>query len=153
MMLKKEMKLTTNKGSRNLDDSHQEMNELIESDEEVNAADIEDVLFNQSLNNSDEEGDIDDDLHNFNYDFDDDERSLVDSDEERDQLRKRKDKEAKINNSFTGPYPLDPTDFNHTDKGPNNQFEHLVLLRQHHQKNQRLQAAKGQAPLVQESRR
>lgn len=64
------------------------------------------------------------------YDFDEDELSLQDSDEERDQLRRRKAKEAKINNSFTGPYPLDPTDFNHTDKGPNNQFEHLLLLKQ-----------------------
>jgi len=37
---------------------------------------------------------------------------------------------AKINNSFTGPYPLDPTDFNHTDKGPNYQFEHLQLMKE-----------------------
>lgn len=38
----------------------------------------------------------------------------------------RKKTDAKINNSFTGPYPLDPTDFNHTDKGPNFQFAHLI---------------------------
>jgi hypothetical protein len=69
------------------------MNELIESDEEIN------------------EGD-------------NDQLSLWDSDEERDRVRTRKDKDAKINNSFTGPYPLDPTDFNHTDKGANNQFSH-----------------------------
>ena len=43
----------------------------------------------------------------------------MDSDEEREVVRKHKDKSAKINNSFTGPYPLDPTDFKHTDKGPN----------------------------------
>jgi hypothetical protein len=43
----------------------------------------------------------------------------MDSDEEREVLRDRKEKNAKINNSFTGPYPLDPCDFKHTDKGPN----------------------------------
>ena len=30
-----------------------------------------------------------------------------------------------INNSFTGPYPVDPMDFNHQDKGTNYQFEHI----------------------------
>jgi hypothetical protein len=34
----------------------------------------------------------------------------------------RKDREVKVNNSFTGPYPTDPTDFNHNDKGANAQF-------------------------------
>lgn len=90
------------------------MNELIESDEEVNAADIDEIT---SFLNGYKSFDEDDD-------YDPDERSLMDSDEERDCFRKRKEKEAKINNSFTGPYPLDPTDFNHTDKGPNNQFGH-----------------------------
>jgi hypothetical protein len=83
------------------------MNELISSDEEINEGDNE----------------LDDSL-----DEDEDRLSLWDSDEERDRQRKRKEKDAKINNSFTGPYPLDPTDFGHTDKGPNNQFEHLHLL-------------------------
>jgi hypothetical protein len=79
------------------------MNELIESDEEINEGDneLEDSMID-----------------------DDDQLSLWDSDEERDRVRTRKDKDAKINNSFTGPYPLDPTDFNHTDKGANNQFSH-----------------------------
>ena len=36
----------------------------------------------------------------------------------------RKAREAKVNNSFTGPYPLDPTEFNHNDKGANVQFAH-----------------------------
>ena len=109
MMLKKEMKMSGNKSSKGgassgtgLDDSQQEMNELIESDEDAMEGEDED------------------------YEYDGEERSLVDSDEERAQIRKAKAKQAKINNSFTGPYPLDPTDFNHTDKGPNNQFEHLV---------------------------
>ena len=50
------------------------------------------------------------------------ERSLQGSREGRARLQSRKAKEAKINNSFTGPYPLDPTDFNHNDKGANVQF-------------------------------
>lgn len=123
MMLKKELKDKVKGGggskgaAQNLDDSHQEMNELIESDEEVNAADIDEELsliegYKSVIDDED------------NYDFD--ELSLMDSDEERDVFRKRKEKEAKINNSFTGPYPIDPTDFNHTDKGPNNQFAHNV---------------------------
>ena len=87
------------------------MNELIESEEEINAADIDE-----------EDGSYDDSTFDVL-----DELSLWDSDEERDQVRERKAKEAKINNSFTGPYPLDPTDFNHTDKGPNNQFQHLLI--------------------------
>lgn len=44
MMLKKDMKLSAAKG-RGLDDSVQEMNELIESDEEINAADVDDDRF------------------------------------------------------------------------------------------------------------
>ena len=105
----------------NLDDSVHEMNELIESDAELNAAD-----FERLGNTADDEGSDDeqDGASGYGglYNDDDGERSLVDSDEERETLRSRKDKDAKINNSFTGPYPLDPTDFNHTDKGPNYQF-------------------------------
>jgi hypothetical protein len=134
MMLKKDMKMTANKGGRGLDDSQQEMNELIESDEELNAGDLDEDRFGafhpnhmQSSDDDGMEGGADDD---DNYVYDADELSLIDSDEERNQLRKAKAKQAKINNSFTGPYPLDPTDFNHTDKGPNNQFEHLL----HHKK-------------------
>ena len=47
---------------------------------------------------------------------------MIDPDEERQLMRAWKEKEAKIHNSFTGPYPLDPTEFNHTDKGENYQF-------------------------------
>lgn len=119
MMLKKELKDKVKNGggkgaAQALDDSHQEMNELIESDEEQNAADIDE--FTSFINGY--KSSIDDD------DFDFDEESLMDSEEEREVYRRRKEKEAKINNSFTGPYPIDPTDFNHTDKGPNNQFAH-----------------------------
>ena len=126
MMLKKDMRQASSKGGKGagasgLDDSQQEMNELIESDEELNAGDLDEDRFGAQhphQNSSDDEaieGGEDED-----YDYDDDELSLVDSDDERAQLRKAKAKQAKINNSFTGPYPLDPTDFNHTDKGPNN---------------------------------
>jgi hypothetical protein len=34
-------------------------------------------------------------------------------------MKELKEKDSKIHNSFTGPYPLDPTEFNHTDKGEN----------------------------------
>lgn len=110
MLLKGKIKEDSKKGV--LNESAQEMNELIESDEEVNESDIE--------KDNDEEDD------NESNDSD----SLWDSDEDRRQVRKRKAAEAKVNNSFTGPYPLDPTDFNHTDKGPNNQFWHLTHCHQ-----------------------
>jgi len=48
-----------------------------------------------------------------------DDKSLMRSRSRRARLLSRKAKEAKINNSFTGPYPLDPTEFNHNDKGAN----------------------------------
>jgi hypothetical protein len=121
LMLKKQLKEQV-KGSgaparNNLDDSVHEMNELLDSEEEMNAADIDD-----------DKPQYDDAMSSANEDdgYDGDDVSLWDSDEERIEVKKRKDKEGKINNSFTGPYPLDPTDFNHTDKGPNNQFEHLA---------------------------
>lgn len=101
------------------------MNELVESDDEINAADTEMGRIKSALDSEGEEGEKDDE-----DDYDTDERSLMDSDDERLVMRKAKGKNAKINNSFTGPYPLDPTDFNHTDKGPNQQFEHLLLRSQ-----------------------
>lgn len=54
--------------------------------------------------------------------FDIDEISLRDPDEERENYKERIANDAKIHNSFTGPYPLDPTEFSHTDKGENYQF-------------------------------
>jgi len=85
MMLKKDMKMTANKGGRGLDDSQQEMNELIESDEELNAGDLDEDRFgafhpNNHLHSSDDDGmdgGADDD---DNYDYDADELSLIDSD-------------------------------------------------------------------------
>lgn len=118
MMLKKELKDKVKGGNKGaaqaLNESHEEMNELIESDEENNAADIDE--FTNFINGYKSSIDDDDDFE--------DKLSLMDSDEERSVFRRRKEREAKINNSFTGPYPIDPTDFNHTDKGPNNQFAH-----------------------------
>jgi hypothetical protein len=51
-----------------------------------------------------------------------DEISLEDPCEERERGKMRKERETKIHNSFTGPYPLDPTEFDHNDKGENYQF-------------------------------
>ena len=105
MLLKKQVKETNTGGDKaKLDDSVQEMNELVESDEELNAGDCE----------------RDTDYDEEKIGCDSDSASLWDSDEDRKRTRKRKAEDAKVNNSFTGPYPLDPTDFNHTDKGPNN---------------------------------
>ena len=47
------------------------------------------------------------------------EKSLESDRVHRQRVRSRKNCEGKINNSFTGPYPLDPTEFNHNDKGAN----------------------------------
>lgn len=88
MMLKKEMKMTGNKGGKGasnagLDDSQQEMNELIESDEEVNAGDVDEDRYGATHPHhfsSDDEGIDGDDEE---YEYDGDELSLVDSDEER----------------------------------------------------------------------
>ena len=52
--------------------------------------------------------------------------SLLDPEEERELMNTAKEHQSKIHNSFTGPYPLDPTEFNHTDKGQNYQFSTLT---------------------------
>ena len=57
------------------------------------------------------------------YDSDSD-RSLEDKDEHESRMKAHKEKDVKLNNSFTGPYPQDPTDFGHADKGANAQFLH-----------------------------
>lgn len=58
--------------------------------------------------------------------FDPEEISLVDPEEEREKIKTAKELQSKIHNSFTGPYPLDPTEFSHTDKGENYQFSTLT---------------------------
>lgn len=81
------------------------MGELLNSDEELNAADIEQQSWDSQSDRY--------------YESSDDDRSLQCSDDEQEALLRRKAKEAKVNNSFTGPYPVDPADFGHNDKGPN----------------------------------
>ena len=58
--------------------------------------------------------------------FNADEVSLEDPSEAREHYKRAKEAECKIHNSFTGPYPLDPTEFSHTDKGENAQFTTLI---------------------------
>ena len=98
--LKKELQ-TMKPSKKETEPEQVEMSELIESDEEVQAGDNEYDSSDAAKN----------------------EESFIDSDEERKIQKELKNTAVKINNSFTGPYPLDPTDFNHNDKGPNAQFE------------------------------
>ena len=67
-------------------------------------------------------GDKADDQKIFEDLFDTDLISLEDPEESRINHKTRKETDAKINNSFTGPYPTDPTEFGHTDTGENYQF-------------------------------
>lgn len=55
-------------------------------------------------------------------DEDEDIKSLQGSHERKNRFNERKARDVKVNNSFTGPYPLDPSEFNHNDKGANAQF-------------------------------
>jgi hypothetical protein len=110
------------------------MNVLVESDPENYEPDSDDSGCIGGYSNS--PGRFNDDLDSEEFDIRErkmekafevnkggaGERSLERSREGRARLQERKKKEAKINNSFTGPYPLDPTDFNHNDKGANVQF-------------------------------
>ena len=108
------------------------MGELIESDPELYQADIEKKtsLFDpqgsapgRGMASSGDPAFFDaiDQL----YDADSDD-SFMDEDEQSARVKQRKAAEVKLNNSYTGPYPQDPTDFNHTDKGPNAQFLHFL---------------------------
>jgi hypothetical protein len=88
------------------------MNELIESDPELYEADDE-----KNPEKNDKKRDVQlDDLFNTS------EISLEDPEEFREAYAIKKEEESKIHNSFTGPYPLDPSEFSHTDKGENAQF-------------------------------
>lgn len=66
------------------------------------------------------------------FDDSDSDRSLEDPDEHEIKVKAHKKKDVKLNNSFTGPYPQDPTDFNHTDKGANAQFVYYNKVRNVH---------------------
>jgi hypothetical protein len=97
---------------------------LVESDPELYQAESDDS------DNLPHEGGFNDDLsdeeferrsHQLDkiYKAARDERSLLSEREHRRDVLSRKDRDPKVNNSFTGPYPLDPTDFNHKCKGAN----------------------------------
>jgi len=148
MMLKKELKNQMKSGaSAQQDDAaledRQEMNELIDSDPELYAADNEETkcskknerdLFKAEMKLGSDamalggilSPNVLTDKAIFNDLFDSDEISLEDPEEGRLHLKERQEEECKIHNSFTGPYPLDPTEFSHTDKGENMQFTTLV---------------------------
>jgi hypothetical protein len=126
MILKKDFNNQVRGKNAQQDDAvledRQEMNELIESDPELYAGDIDtkpstkpDAYHHILQSKADDE--------NM---FDEDEISLEDPEEARENLKVRQDQECKIHNSFTGPYPLDPTEFSHTDKGENAQFTTLI---------------------------
>ena len=123
-------------------EDRQEMNELVDSDPELYAGDVEDMYVPDKnkkagaqrerdklkaeiqghLNSRENEAagvfaavaandvDVLDHVHP-------DEISLLDPEDERDIMKEAKEQQSKIHNSFTGPYPLDPTEFSHTDKG------------------------------------
>lgn len=110
-----------------LDDPREEMNQLIDDDPERYQAssddsDCEGLL--QTPNYSDDNSEQQSFIHRrMLRAFDESsEQSLMSEREARGRQMERKAREAKVNNSFTGPYPLDPTDFNHLDKGANAQF-------------------------------
>lgn len=145
MMLKKELKNQMKGGTNQQQDDavledRQEMNELIESDPELYAADGEGKdprrkRHPESQNQQSNDAGIlgvsaATDSAIFKEIFDEDEISLEDPSEARERIKERKAKDSKIHNSFTGPYPLDPTEFSHTDKGENAQF---TTIAKHHE--------------------
>jgi len=99
MMLKKDLKNQMKGNVGQLDegaiDDKMEMNELIDSDPELYAADNE----RESKKRRNISLDLDDDL------FNESEISLEDPEESRLAISKRKEEEVKVHNSFTGPYP------------------------------------------------
>lgn len=129
------------------------MNELVDSDPELYGADTEEMYMSSKsakksqqkerekfkadmqnhLNNKDDSNtpgvltsSAQNDATILNTLFDPDEISLIDPEEEREIMKEAKEAQSKIHNSFTGPYPLDPTEFSHTDKGENYQFSTLT---------------------------
>ena len=97
----------------------QEMNELVESEPEEYACDADTKPRKKFVGNSDLDahGDMKDEWDEL---FDGSSDDSFMGSEERDRREKSaKAKGCKLNNSFSGPYPSDPTDFNHTDKGAN----------------------------------
>lgn len=112
------------------EDAKLEMGELVESDEELYAGDNESRPKGfRSDRAPDGNNDLDlmrvggaSDPWDVLFEGGDSDRSLEDAEERELIVKAHKKKDVKLNNSFTGPYPQDPTDFNHTDKGANAQF-------------------------------
>ena len=120
------------------EDAKLEMGELIDSDPELYGGDSETKPSGKRRdmigNNHDLNGHHDlmrgggGDPWDCLYDSDDN-NSLIDPEEQEVLVKSQKKKGVKLNNSFTGPYPQDPTDFNHTDKGANAQFAYYNKLK------------------------
>ena len=132
------------------DEERQEMNELVDSDPELYAGDVEDMVIPEKskrsgfqrerdnlkaelkghLNNKKEEaGVLASTMAADNQvlaEVRPDEISLIDPEEEKEIMKEMKEKQSKIHNSFTGPYPVDPTEFGHRDTGCNYQFTTLT---------------------------
>jgi serine/threonine protein kinase len=107
-------------------DSVAEMNELIESDEEMNAADADEKYNKWQREYDSGDAGQEGDKSGEEEEEPTNEDSFLDSEGEAiEDARRKKIKEVKLNNSFTGPYPQDPADFSHKDKGSNYQFEHI----------------------------
>ena len=105
------------------EDAKQEMGELIESDPELYQGDNEKKTRRDGNHDLSSQEDLQGAAWDTLFESDSD-RSFMDQDEQDMILKAHKKKDVKLNNSFTGPYPQDPTDFNHTDKGANAQFLH-----------------------------
>ena len=123
-------------------EDRQEMNELVDSDPELYAGDVEDMYLPDKNKKAGSQRERDklkaeiqghlnsrenenagvftavaaNDVKVLNQ-VHPDEISLMDPEDEQDMMKEVKEYQSKIHNSFTGPYPLDPTEFSHTDKG------------------------------------
>ena len=120
IQLKKDMKKEVDPFA---EEAKQEMGELIDSDPELYQGDIEKKTRRDGNHDLSSQEDLQGAAWDTLFDSDSD-RSFVDPDEQEVIVKAHKKKDVKLNNSFTGPYPQDPTDFNHTDKGANAQFLH-----------------------------
>ena len=154
MLLKKELKNQMKGAPQQQDqadvEDRQEMNELVDSDFEVYGGDTEEMHLSSKTKKNQKErdklkADIQGQLNKAEENipgvmsnsaandqvilknlFDPEEISLIDPEEEREIMKNAKELQSKIHNSCTGPYPLDPTEFSHTDKGENYQFSTLT---------------------------
>jgi serine/threonine protein kinase len=100
LLLKKQMKGVKD----TIEEGKQEMSELQQSDEEENGGDDDSRYSSEASDDS-----------------------LVMPMERKQELKAAKEKQAKVNNSYTGPYPQDPIDFPHADKGANTQFTNALM--------------------------